>query len=79
MKAIDDYLNGNLTDAKEAARFQAWRNIFRSAMDEYGKTSEAAMAIANFLKGEGTFQAACDAEAKSKASGLENSRHRYDL
>lgn len=79
MKVIDDYINGNLTAAKEGAKRQAWRNLFRTLMDEYGHTSESATAVADYLKGQGTFQAACDAEHKAKQSGDFGQQSRYQI
>lgn len=79
MKLIDDYINGNLTTARESAKHQAWRNLFRTLMDEYGHTSESAMAVADYLKGQGTFQAACDAEHKAKQSGHFGAQSRYNI
>lgn len=58
---IENYINGNLTDAKrQAKRFNEHR-LFQGLRD-YGYSVNAAMAIAAFLKGYGSFQAACDAE-----------------
>jgi hypothetical protein len=65
MKAIDDYINGNLTDAKKAARGLSWRGLYSTLRVRYNKSIPAAMAIADYLKGRGTFQAACDADRKA--------------
>lgn len=62
---IENYVNGNLTDAKkQAKRFNELRIV--SALREYGYGVESALAIAAFLKGYGSFQAACDAEHAEK-------------
>ncbi len=60
--AIDNYINGNLTEAKEQCEHLSWRGLVRVLMDDYGKSAKATSAIVDYLKGEGTFQAACDAE-----------------
>ena len=59
---IGNYINGNLTDAKAGAQRLSWRNLMRVLQDDYGKTGKQAIAIADFLKGQGTFEAACEAE-----------------
>jgi len=65
-RAIENYINGNLTDAKRQAKKLSWRNLACVLMDDYGKTPAMARTIADYLKGEGTFQAACDAEHTAK-------------
>lgn len=65
MQCIDDYINGNLTDAKRSAKHYSFLKIFNSLLANYGKTQKTAIAIANYLKGEGSFQAACDAEDRA--------------
>jgi hypothetical protein len=62
---IENYINGNLTDAKRQARGRSFAAIL-TALREFGYTAEAAIAIAAFLKGQGSFQAACDAEFNSR-------------
>lgn len=66
MKAlIDNYRNGNLADAKRQARgYNELRLV--SGLREHGYGIDAAMAIAAYLKGYGSFQAACDAEHAEK-------------
>jgi len=59
MKAIRDLINGNLTDAKRAARNRSFFSILNSALDEYGMTREEALDTAAYLKGEITFQTYC--------------------
>jgi len=59
---IQNYINGNLTDAKrQAARYDLF-SIARALRNDYGYSRNAATMIASFLKGRCTFQAACDAE-----------------
>lgn len=67
MKCVDDYINGNLTDARNAARRKSWVAIFDAIHNDYHKTTEEARAIANYLKGAGSFQDACDAEGQGQA------------
>lgn len=65
MKAIDDYLNGNLSDAKRGAG-KAGRRRVREALTKYGYGAAAVSAIISYLFDGGSFQAACDAEAAEK-------------
>jgi hypothetical protein len=57
---IENYINGNLSDAKRMAKRYNEHRLFHGLRD-YGYGIEAAMAVAAFLKGYGSFQAACDA------------------
>jgi hypothetical protein len=57
---IENYLCGNLTDAKKKAKRIAWPNLY-AALRKYGRGEKEAEAITDYLKGRGTFQAACDA------------------
>ena len=61
---IDNYINGNLTDAKRQAKRLKSSSIYITLRDIYGKNWVSAFAIVAYLKGKGTFQAACDAEGK---------------
>lgn len=63
---IDNYLNGNLTDAKRAARRFRESTILTELSREYGYTLEASAAIAAYLKGTGPFEDACIAEYRQK-------------
>ncbi len=58
---IENYINGNLQDTKKQAKRFGFVAILNGLQD-YGFGQRAAIAIAAFLKGQGTFQAACDAE-----------------
>jgi hypothetical protein len=58
---IDNFLNGNLTDAKKGAKRHTWLALFKFMRDECGMSSAKAEAVADYLKGKGSFQAACDA------------------
>lgn len=64
---IENYVNGNLTTAKKQAKRHGLMAIVNYLKDEWGHGTEAALAIAAFLKGQGSFQAACDAEHAEKA------------
>ena len=59
MKAIRDLINGNLSDAKKAARNRSFISIYNAAQDEYFMTESAAVNVASYLKGEITFQTYC--------------------
>ncbi len=63
---IENYLNGNLTDAKSQAKRTSERMIIEALRVDYGRGEAEANAVAAYLKGRGTFQAACDAGAKGK-------------
>ena len=63
-RIAENYINGNLTEAKEGAKRITQSALRLSLIMEMGYNPEAATAIAAFLKGRGTFQDACDAEAK---------------
>ncbi|MEI6423721.1 MAG: hypothetical protein WCP55_16000 [Lentisphaerota bacterium] len=58
---IDNFINGNLNDArKQAKRFKLI--AIRTRLEDYGLSFKKAQLIAEYLKtGEG-YQAACDAE-----------------
>jgi hypothetical protein len=58
---IDQFLNGNLRDAKaQAKRFPAWE-IRDALQDLAGYSLEKATLTADWLKGRECWQAACDA------------------
>lgn len=66
---IEDYINGNLADAKRRAKRSSFERLAVDLM-EHGYSVRSARAIAAFLKDRGSFQAACDAEHFDKiASG----------
>jgi len=59
---IENYINGNLSDAKRLAK-RLSRPALRDALQtEYGKGLKEAVLIVDFLKDGGSFQAACDAQ-----------------
>ena len=60
-RIIENYINGNLTTAKKQSRGVPWRSLFMALREDYGKSEAEARAVADFLKGKGAFQAACDA------------------
>lgn len=59
MKAIRDLINGNLTDARKAAKNRSFAAILTSATEHYGMTLEEAVNTATYLKGEITFHTYC--------------------
>lgn len=68
--AIRNYINGNLSDARQLARRVKAIVIYQALRARYGKSETAAAAIANYLKGHGTFQAACDADQRAERRRL---------
>jgi hypothetical protein len=62
MQAINDYINGNLSDAKRRAHKAGRKQLIEALRDEYGYTAETTLAIVSYLLDGGSFQAACDAE-----------------
>lgn len=66
MQAIDDYINGNLSDAKVRACRVGRRRIIQSLREDYGYGAESTLAITKFLFGDGTFQEACEVEHKER-------------
>lgn len=58
---VQNYINGNLTDAKRLAKDRPYTTV-RLAFEQCGYSLLAACAITDYLKGLGSFQAACDAE-----------------
>lgn len=67
MQAINDYINGNLSDAKRRARKVGRKQITEALREEYGYSAETTLAIVAYLFDGGSFQAACDAEHAEKA------------
>ncbi len=61
-----NYLNGNLTDAKRQARRVSEMDLYTHLRHEHGRNEHEAKAIAAYLKGKGTYQAACNAEEITK-------------
>lgn len=64
---ISNYVNGNLSTAKAQAKRKSYSALL-VALQDYGYGPAAAIAIAAFLKGRGSFQAACDAEHAEKVA-----------
>ena len=59
---IENYINGNLSDARYMARNYTLARIRSELIDSLGYTFEKAQLTAEYLKtGEG-YQAACDAD-----------------
>lgn len=68
MQAIDDYINGNLSDAKRRTRKAGRRRVQESLQTEYGYGAAPTLAILSYLFDGGSFQAACDAEHAERAA-----------
>jgi len=49
--AIENYLNGNLTDAKKQVRRIAWPNLYAALRNDYGRGEAEATRITDYLKG----------------------------
>lgn len=67
---LDNYINGNLTTAKSLSkrvRLGTLRDFLRVTG---GMEPIEAYAVAAFLKGQGTFQEACDASPQAQESGV---------
>jgi hypothetical protein len=61
-KIINNYINGNLTDAKNGAKRTNIRALKDYMQEYYGYSVNKATMIALYLKGEATFKDACNAE-----------------
>lgn len=59
---IENYINVNLAEAKKQANRHSNAAIVRALAYDCGWGFNHAEAVAAFLKGTGTFQAACDAQ-----------------
>lgn len=64
-RIVQNYINGNLTDAKHGAKDRPYTSV-RRAFEQYGFSLLTACAITDYLKGLGSFQAAADAEFAEK-------------
>jgi hypothetical protein len=60
MKAIQDLINGNITDAKKAARNRTFFSILNVAQVDHGMSALDAYQVASFLKGHISFQQYCE-------------------
>jgi len=60
---IENYINGNLSDAKRQAKPKriTLRAISDALQNDYGYSEHKAIMTAYYLKGQCTFQEACDA------------------
>ncbi len=63
---IENYENGNLTTAKAQARRYSLQKLV-DGLTEYGHGLHSAYDIANYLKGCGSFKAACDSSFAERA------------
>lgn len=58
---LDNFINGNLSDAKrQAKRFSLWR-IYEAAQERFSRNKAAAVAMYLKYPSQRTFQKACDA------------------
>jgi hypothetical protein len=63
MKSLcDNFINGNLTDAKRQAKRYSAARITLAFYQDYGFSILKAAITADYLKGQATFQEACDAQ-----------------
>jgi hypothetical protein len=60
MRAIDHLINGNLTDAKKAAKNKTFSKIMDSAHFAYGMPLAEAIKTASSLKGEISWNQYCE-------------------
>lgn len=58
---IENFINGNLTDAKKQAKKYSLTRIYNALTDDYGYSRERGLVIAKYLKGRASFEEACDA------------------
>lgn len=58
---IENFINGNLTTAKQQAKRYGFMSIIAALREDFAFSAEKAIATAAYLKGQGTFQEACDA------------------
>ena len=59
---FDNLENGNLTDAKQTATRYPGVTLITYATENVGGSNKRALRGAQYLKGDGTFQAYCDAK-----------------
>lgn len=59
-RCIENYLNGNLADAKAMAKRHGRIALYNRMRNVYGWSIDKSLATANYLKGRGSWQAACD-------------------
>lgn len=64
---LENYVNGNLSDAKKQARRHTHRTI-REALQDRGHSVAVACAVADYLKGQGSYQTAADLEYAEKTA-----------
>ena len=60
MQAIDDYINGNLTDAKRRAKKAGRNKVFRALRDEYCYSTAKAALIEAYLFDHVSFALTCE-------------------
>jgi len=50
---LANYLNGNLTDAKQGAKRHSWRKLYLALRDDCQVDEHQARRVADYLKGKG--------------------------
>lgn len=60
MQAIDDYINGNLADAKRRGRKTGRSKVARALLDEYGYSHEQMFVITEWMFNGLDFNRHCD-------------------
>ena len=59
---IENFINGNLSDAKEKAKRFSIRTLKDYLAENYGWSGNKSTITAFYLKNQATFQEACDAK-----------------
>lgn len=65
---IENFINGNLTEARKMAARSKMTTLYRCCRKEFNKSHKAAFAIAQYLKGKITFQQCSDDEIAAAAN-----------
>ena len=64
---IENFINGNLTDAKTQAQRFTIASIYRNLRSDYNYTHDEAFVIASYLKGKATWEQVCNLTGKKKS------------
>lgn len=59
---LNNFINGNLQDAKQGAKNVSANKLYCALIECYGYSTNKAHHTVKYLKHGGSFQAACDAE-----------------
>lgn len=60
MQAIDDYINGNLSDAKRRAKQAGPSKVKRALLEEYGYSEQRANIVIGWMFNLTDWQTTCD-------------------